>query len=153
VALVVNDCKNKWKTLKDLFDKVIPEEEASRMERYYMAVKTLGKGGKVESLMKGMLEDIQLLGTVKTMTTTNAEKDIRTVTTAQEEKVAKAIKDVAAWQSSVPDEVFREEVYTFNNVGTGQYIALANAKQNISGVNSRQYNSGGGSQTINEGKK
>jgi hypothetical protein len=153
VTLVVNGCKNKWKTLKDLFDKVIPEEEASRVERYYRAVKTLGKGGKVESLMKGMLEDIQLLANIKTITTTNIEKDISTATAAQEEKVAKAIKDVAAWQSSVPDDVFQEEAYTFNNVGTGQYIALGNAKQNISGGESRQYNSSGGSQIINEGKK
>src|SRR5450432_3046438 len=28
VTLVVDDCKDKWKTLSDLFDKVIPEEKA-----------------------------------------------------------------------------------------------------------------------------
>jgi hypothetical protein len=153
VTLVVNDCKEKWKTLNDLFDKVIPEEEASRLERYYMAVKTLGKGGKVESLMKGILEDIQLLATIKTMTTKNVEKVIKTVTVVQEEKVGMAITDVAAWPSSVPDDIFQEGTYTFNNYGTGQYIAQDNAEQNVFGGESRQYHSGGGAQTINEGKK
>ncbi|PVH74235.1 hypothetical protein DL98DRAFT_658902 [Cadophora sp. DSE1049] len=121
VTLVDDDCKDKWKTLNDLFDKVIPEEKASRVDRYYKAVKTLGKGGKVESLMKGILEDIQLLATIKTMTTTNVEKVIKTVTAAQEEKVANAITDVAAWPPSVPDD--------------GE---------------AKQYHSGGGPQTINE---
>ncbi|CZR58736.1 uncharacterized protein PAC_08628 [Phialocephala subalpina] len=150
VALVLDDCKDKWKTLNDLFDKVIPEEKASRVDRYYKAVKTLGKGGKVESLMKGILEDIQLLATIKTMTTTNVEKVIKTTTAAQEERVAKAITDVAAWPSSIPDDVFQEGAYTFTNIGTGQYIALGDAEQNIFGGESRQYHSGGGSQTINE---
>jgi hypothetical protein len=153
VTLVVNDCKDKWQTLNDLFDKVIPDEKASRVERYYTAVKTVGKGGKVENLMKGMLEDIQLLATIKTMTTTNVKKVIKTVTAVQEVKVAEAITDVATWPSSVPDDVFQEGAYTFTNIGTGQYIALGDAEQNIFGGESRQYHSGGGSQTINEGKK
>jgi hypothetical protein len=154
VALVVDGCKDKWETLKDLFDKVIPEEKASRMERYHKAVKTLGKGGKVESLMKGMLEDIQLLATIKMMATTNVERVIKTVTAAQEEKVAKAITDVAAWPPSVPDDVFQDGTYTNNNYGTGdQYISQGSAEQNIFQGEARQYHSGGGSQTINEGKK
>lgn len=108
VARIVDDCKDKWKTLNDLFDKVIPEEKASRMERYSKAVKTLGRRGKVESLMKGILDDIQLLASIKTMSTTHEVKDIKTVTAAQEEKVARAITDVAAWPLSVPDDVFQE---------------------------------------------
>lgn len=29
VTVVLDDCQNKWKTLKDLFDKIIPEEAGS----------------------------------------------------------------------------------------------------------------------------
>jgi hypothetical protein len=153
VTLVVDDCKDKWKTLNDLFNKVIPQEKASRVERYHKAVKTLGKGGKVESLMKGILEDIQLLATIKTMTTTNVKKVIKTVTAVQEEKVAKAITDVAAWPPSVPDNVFQEGTYTNINYGTGQYNAQGGAEQYNFQGEARLYHSGGGSQTINEGKK
>jgi hypothetical protein len=144
VTLVVNDCKDKWKTLNDLFDKVIPEEKASRVERYYKAVKTLDKGGKVESLMKGILEDIQLLATIKTMTTTNAEKVIKTITATQEEKVARAITDVTAWPPSVPDNVFMEAASTNICSGRDTYSFQGEAKL---------YQSGGGPLTINEGKK
>ncbi|KFY30111.1 hypothetical protein V494_08258 [Pseudogymnoascus sp. VKM F-4513 (FW-928)] len=150
VTLVIDDCEDKWKTLNGLFDKVIPDETASRLERYHSAVKTLGRGGKVESLMKGMLEDILLLVTIKTMTTTNVEKVIKTVTTVQEEKVTKAISDVATWPPSVPDDIFQDGTYTNINYGTGQYIAQAGAEQNNFEGNARQYHSGGGSQTINE---
>lgn len=144
VTLVVNDCKDKWKTLNDLFDKVIPEEKASRVERYYKAAKTLGKGGKVESLMKGILEDIQLLATIKTMTTTNVEKVINTVTATQEEKIARAITDMAAWPPSVPDNVFMEAASTSISSGRDTYSFQNEAKL---------YQSGGGPLTIHEGKK
>jgi len=153
VARVVDGCKHKWESLKDLFDKVIPEGKPSRVERYYAAVKTLGKGGKVESLMKGMLEDIQLLAAIKTMTTANVEKVVKTVTAGQEEKVAKAITDVADWPPSVPDDVFQDGNYTNINYGSGQYISQGGAEQNNFQGEARQYHSGGGSQTINEGKK
>jgi hypothetical protein len=97
--------------------------------------------------------DTRLLATIKTMTTMNVEKVIKTVTAAQEEKVAKAITDVAAWPPSVPDDVFQEGTYTNINYGTGQYIAQGDAEQNNFQGDARQYHSGGGSQTINEGKK
>jgi hypothetical protein len=151
VTLVVNDCQNKWKTLKNLFDKIIPEEKASRVERYYKAAKILGKGSEVESLMKGMLVDVQLLATIKTVTTASVEKVIKTMTAVQEEKIAKAITDVAAWPPSVPDDIFQDGTHANTNYGTGQYISQGGAEQNIFQGGSRQYHSGG-AQTINEGK-
>jgi len=105
-------------------------------------------------LMKGMLEDILLLASIKTMTMTNVEKVIQMVTAVEEEKVTKAITDVDAWPPSVPDEVFHEGSYRNNNYGAGQqYIAQGNAEQNNFQGDSRQYHSGGGSQTFNESKK
>ncbi|PVH70780.1 hypothetical protein DL98DRAFT_123555 [Cadophora sp. DSE1049] len=136
VTLVVDDCKDKWKTLNDLFDKIIPQEKSSCVERYYKAVKTLGKGGKVESLMKRMLEDIQLLATIKTMTTTNVEKVIKTVTATQRENIAKAITDVASWPPSAPDDLFQG--------GTGDSI-------NNYGSGTQNANTGGGIQNNNTG--
>ena len=68
------------------------DETASRVERYYKAAKTLGKGGKVERLRRGILEDIQLLATIKTMTTDGGKKDIDTTTVAEKEERAKIIR-------------------------------------------------------------
>jgi hypothetical protein len=84
--------------------------------------------------MKGILEDVQLLATIKTMTTMNVEKVIKTMTAAQEEKVTKAITDVAAWPTSVLNNVFQEGTYTNINYGTGQY----NAQQNNTTLRARR---------------
>jgi hypothetical protein len=58
VRHVVEACQEKAKKLDDLFHKVIPGDSASRRERYFSAIRTLGKGNEVEKLMKGMLEDV-----------------------------------------------------------------------------------------------
>ncbi len=58
---IVEACEKKAEKLRDLFQKVIPANGASNLKRYYMAVKALRKGNDVESLMKGMLEDVRLL--------------------------------------------------------------------------------------------
>ena len=58
---VLADCEDKANRLKAIFEKVVPQADASRMERYLLAARTLGKGDTVESLMKGILVDIDLL--------------------------------------------------------------------------------------------
>ena len=58
---VVDGCKEKATRLEKIFEKVVPQAGASRSDRYFFAVRTVGKGSRVESLMKGILEDVQLL--------------------------------------------------------------------------------------------
>ncbi|RYP04099.1 hypothetical protein DL765_010311 [Monosporascus sp. GIB2] len=58
---VLEGCEDKAKRLAAIFEKVVPQADASRMERYLLAARTLGKGDTVESLMKSMLDDVQLL--------------------------------------------------------------------------------------------
>jgi hypothetical protein len=118
VERVVNDFKYKWGRLMDLFDKVVHVEKAKRVHRYTVAARAFGKGGKVESLTKGILEDIQLLATIRTMTAMNEEKVIQR-TTGQEEKVYEAIIDVMAWPASIPDDEFWHED-NVNNFGSGR---------------------------------
>jgi len=84
VKPVVEACEKKAKTLDDLFRKVIPADCASRRKIYLSAVKTLGKGTQVEALMKGMLEDIQLLA---------SEHGLRIGTKTEQEQLAKAITE------------------------------------------------------------
>jgi len=58
---VLEDCEDKAIQLKTTFEKIVPKADASRMEHYVLAARTLGKEDTVESLMKGILDDIQLL--------------------------------------------------------------------------------------------
>jgi hypothetical protein len=74
---VVDACKTKAEKLGDIFRKVLPEPDASRMEHYLKALRGLPKGSRVELLMKGILEDIQLLASnhgMKTVTKDEMEQ-------------------------------------------------------------------------------
>jgi hypothetical protein len=87
----------------------------------------LGKGNEVEKLMKGMLEDLQLLV---------GEHNMRIATKAELEQVAKAISEVSAIPPSVPENGFQEPSFTANYSGSGnqynaqgEHIAQGNARQ------------------------
>ncbi len=58
---VIKTCEVKAGSLKKLFDEVVPKEGAKRMERYVKALRSLGKGSRVEDLMGEILEELQLL--------------------------------------------------------------------------------------------
>ena len=139
VERVARDCEEKAKKLAELFDKAIPKEGASDLARYYNAVRALGRGGKVENLMKGVLEDVQLLA---------CEHGMKTATKAQQGQILKAIAEVSAVSPSVPENEFQETGFTNNNYGSGsQYNAQG---ENIAQGSARQYMSAGG--TMNFGK-
>jgi hypothetical protein len=84
VKPIVKACEMKAKKLDDLFRKVIPADGASRREIYLSAAKTLGTGGQVESLMKGILEDIQLV---------TSEHGMRIGTKSEQERLARAFTE------------------------------------------------------------
>ena len=136
VKHVVEAGEKKAKKLDDLFHKAIPTDGASGLKRYYKAVKAYGKGNEVENLMKGMLEDIQLLA---------CERGMKTATKDQQEQIVKAIKaitEVSAVLPSVPEHVFQETGFTNTNNGFGaQYNAQG---EYIAQGSARQYNSAGG---------
>jgi len=64
---VLEGCKEKANRLAAIFEKVVPPADASRTDRYLLAARTLGKGDTVESLMKGILDDIHLLTSNRTI--------------------------------------------------------------------------------------
>ena len=107
---VVEDCQSKAQNLEKLFQKVIPADSASRAKKYLLAVRTLGKGNRVETLMKGMLEDLQLLA---------IEHDMVTETEAREKELARAIEEVAALQPSLPEHATDEPSFAAIHSGSG----------------------------------
>ena len=134
---VVNACDTKAKRLNDLFQKASPTGSSSDLARYYKAVKAYGRGNEVESLMKGILEDVQLLA---------CDHGMKVATESQQATIAQAITDVSDIQPSVPEDVFQETGFTAYNSGPGtqfnaqgDYIAQGTA---------RQYNTAGGNMTF-----
>jgi N-terminal domain on NACHT_NTPase and P-loop NTPases len=106
---VVEGCKKKARKLDELFQKVIPADSSSRVERYLSAVRTMGKGSQVETLMKGMLEDVQLLA---------INHGLTTVTDTQRKEVAEAIKEVAALPPSIPEHAIEGTGFTAIHSGS-----------------------------------
>ena len=118
VKPVVKACEKKANKLDTLFQKAIPKDDVSDLERYYEAVKAYGKGNEVENLMKGMLEDVQLLA---------CERGINTATKTQQMQIVEAVNEVSAVLPSVPEHVFQESGFANTNYGSGpQYNAQGN---------------------------
>jgi hypothetical protein len=105
---ILEACKGRAQKLEEIFRKVVPQEGGSRLDRYYRAARTLGKDSKVEMLMKGILDDLNLLSVQFGMET---EVHIQ--------KLEEAIKTVSALEPSVPDHVFDQSSYINNNLGAG----------------------------------
>ena len=89
-------CEDKAKKLEGLFHRSIPKNGGSDVKRYYKAVKAYRKGGEVENLMKGILEDVQLL---------TCEQGTKTATSAQQAQIVQAVRDIASVIPSVPNQV------------------------------------------------
>lgn len=119
---VLDGCKRKASRLEELFRKVIPSASASRMEQYLRAVRTLGKGSLVESLMQGILRDVQLLATNSVMNLATDE---------QLEELARAEDEVSAIPPSLPPQTLS---------------GISNSGPGIQNVNT-----GGGTQNNNNG--
>ncbi|KAH6976720.1 hypothetical protein EDB80DRAFT_899880 [Ilyonectria destructans] len=90
---VLEGCKDKATRLAEIFEKAIPQADASRMERYLLAARTLGKGSTVESLTKGILDDVQLLA---------GNRVTKLATEAEIGELIRAAREVSAIPTSLP---------------------------------------------------
>jgi alkaline phosphatase len=130
----LEDCKVQATHLQELFGKVMPKEGDSRWDRYVKAARTIGKGGRVESLVKGILDDIQLLATTFPEVTTPRGKD----------QLAKAIDEVTGMEPSLPDDF--EQIPTYTHYGSG-------AQNNNTGGGTQNNNNSTGNQNNGPGQQ
>ncbi|KAH9216662.1 hypothetical protein DL95DRAFT_435086 [Leptodontidium sp. 2 PMI_412] len=130
----LEDCKAQAIQLQDLFEKVMPEEGESRWDRYVKAARTVGKGGRVEDLVKGILDDLQLLATRFPEVTIPRTK----------ERLAKAIEEVTKMEPSLPDGF--EDAPAFAHFGSG-------AQNNNMGGGSQYNNNSTGNQNNGPGQQ
>ncbi|KAK6330774.1 hypothetical protein TWF718_002974 [Orbilia javanica] len=133
-AAIVRDCEKIWGKLKELFDKVTPEEGsgASRIDRYRSAARSLGKGSKVEKLLEALMENVKLLATLKIMT--EGKQDVIQANPNIEE-LEEEIEEVKDWKPSLGDDVFHGLPDTDHN--TTHISGSNNTVVQASGTNSR----------------
>jgi len=94
---VLRRCESRATQLEKIFKDVVPHAHASRMERYTLATRTWAKGDTVELLMKGILEDVQLLASNRV-----AELPTQASVAAV---IREAIEEVSAIPLSLPNGI------------------------------------------------
>jgi hypothetical protein len=99
-------CEENAKRLQEIFQKVVPDEDASWAERYKKAAHAVmpGKKRKVEDLMKEVLEKLQLLHTSRFFKSENEQKN---------EKKSKELEAAISQLSELPSSLM------FINPGDG----------------------------------
>ncbi|KAK6351443.1 hypothetical protein TWF718_004603 [Orbilia javanica] len=120
VQKIIGNCQRTWLKLKEIFDKVVPDDDSPRIERYSKAARTLGKGSKVENLIKALLDDIKLLATLKIIV---GGKEEVIQANPRKEKLEEHIAEVKKWEPSLPDRIFTEGGYSIKVSGDNNYVA------------------------------
>lgn len=108
---ILKSCKAKAEDLKKLFQEVVRKDDDKWYDRYKKALSTLGKGDKVECLMEGILQDVQVVA---------CERLMGTATDIQVKELEDAIKEMNEMPSSLPDEarsVIQSHSGSGDNVG------------------------------------
>ncbi|KAM3156534.1 hypothetical protein ABEW05_002962 [Botrytis cinerea] len=130
----LKNCKVQAMQLQELFEKVMPNGSESRWDRYVKAARIIGKKGCVESLVGGILDDLQLLAT----------RFPQVITSRGKEKLENAIEEVAKMEPSLPDGF--EQMPAYAHYGSG-------AQNNNTGDGIQNNNNGAGNQNNGPGQQ
>ncbi|KAK2738662.1 hypothetical protein CKAH01_07352 [Colletotrichum kahawae] len=103
VLPIVKSCKGNAETLRTTLEKLSPGESTSawnlHVDRYISLIKSRGKKGRVEDLMKKILEDIYTLA---------SHRSINAASSEQLDSLKEAIEKVGEVKNSVPDELLED---------------------------------------------
>ncbi|KAJ6099708.1 TPR repeat protein [Penicillium canescens] len=103
-------CDAKASNLRGIFEKIIPGESDGWEKRYLKVLRRLGKGNKVEELMRSITEDVQLIVNHNAVQSANSQQNL---------ELDNIIKEMSSVDSSAPDE--ENSGMTFMNSGGGQH--------------------------------
>lgn len=94
-------CQENAKRLQEIFQKVVPDDDASWVERYKRAAHAVmpGKKRKVEDLMREILEKLQLLHTSRFFKSENEQKNEK-----KSKELDTAISQLSELSSSLPED-------------------------------------------------
>ncbi|KAJ0371851.1 hypothetical protein COL154_000537 [Colletotrichum chrysophilum] len=103
ILAVVESCKGNAEALKTILETLDPGQPTSswnlHVDKYISLIKSCGKKGRVEDLMKKILEDLYTLA---------SHRSIKAASSEQLESLKEAIEKVEKVKKSVPDEVLED---------------------------------------------
>lgn len=112
--------KSNAEKLRIIFKETIPGEDAQWFERYGKVARRLGKGSKVEELMKAITEDAQNLVNYYA---------VKSVSPQLYTKLEEIAEEMASLPSSLP--VDEADTQTFHNYGGTQNVSTGSSTQHI----------------------
>ncbi|KAI0895592.1 hypothetical protein F4806DRAFT_88391 [Annulohypoxylon nitens] len=122
---VLESCHDKAVALNKVLQAVMPTAGASRLERYFKAIRTIPNADRVENLMNGILRDLQVL---------TGNRAVKTATQAQ---IARLIDGVNLGRRSNDNSPH----VSLHNTSTGsQYVHSGFGNQNIANGGGIQVN-------------
>ncbi|KAG7404322.1 Ankyrin repeat domain-containing protein 50 [Fusarium oxysporum f. sp. rapae] len=139
---LVSGCEGKAKMLQDIFEKVEKEAKIAKagsvLDFYRTSLLRLGKAHRVETLMRGILKDLDALAT---------NQLFRTATQSQMAQLQEAIDQLSNVESSVPDLGFESGVNSqyIASGGTGNQSNITGQDHKIVSGSGKLYNA----QTMN----
>lgn len=136
---VVSSCEEKTKKLQDIFEKVEKwvknTKDGSVLDFYRTFLLRLGKAHRVETLMQGILRDLDALAT---------HRLFKTATQNQMAQLKEAIDQLSKVESSVPDSDFEGSMTnSTQNIASG-----GTGNQSVNSGQGQKINSGSGEQYI-----
>lgn len=115
---VVKNSKAQARLLRDIFEETIPGEDAKRLDRYRAAIKSVGKGKRVEQILQLISEDTRVLA------------NYHSVRVAQPDLVPgmeRLIKELQNAEPSVEEEASSSSIFQNYNYGGQQNISTGYA--------------------------
>ncbi|KAL4935205.1 hypothetical protein BDV06DRAFT_133555 [Aspergillus oleicola] len=100
---ILDACETKANNMKKIFAKIIPDESNSWQKRYLAILRRLGKGNKVEELMRAITEDIQII--------VNHDA-VRSADSEQNSQLEQILEELKSLDSSVPQEDQSDMIFT-----------------------------------------
>lgn len=118
IRSIVESCQAKAARLNTILEEFVPDANASRLKRHKLSIRKYSKGSQVESLIKGLLEDVQLLA---------GHRAVRGATEEQVNDLSKAVQNMSLVPLPPPDAGSQSKVVlsfqdSFEQVEHRKYI-------------------------------
>ncbi|KAL4946962.1 hypothetical protein BDW69DRAFT_135257 [Aspergillus filifer] len=128
---ILDACEIKAKKLKRIFAKIIPDESDPWQKRYAAIIQRLGRGNKVEELMRAITKDVQ--------TIVNYDA-VKSADPQQNSDLEKILEELKSLDSSVPEEDLSSMNFTSHGGPQHNYIHKGHGSYHVNSGSGRQYN-------------
>ncbi|KAL4933494.1 uncharacterized protein BDV17DRAFT_287153 [Aspergillus undulatus] len=124
-------CETKANNLKKIFAKITPDQGNPWPTRYAAIVRRLGKGSKVEELMRAITEDVQIIVN---------HHAVKSADSQQNDQLEQILRELESLESSVPGEDPSGMNFTSHGGPQNNYVHRGHGAYNVINDSGKQYN-------------